>query len=281
MKKILFLLTALVSLGAMTSCDDDDDRSVKVPEAVKGSFEGMFPGAARVEWSARGGYLVADFMNGGTDTQAWFAADGNWRMTEVDLTFAELPAAVKSAFESGEYALWRVDDVDKLLREGLETVYVIEVENRETEYDLVYSETGVLLRAVADTDGDDDNDDMLPSELPAAVTDFLNRRYPQARIVDAERERNGIEVDILDGNKPRELLFTAAGEWISTRTEVRRSDVPAAVLNAWSASAYASWKIDDIDHYVSPDGEWYVFDLEESGTDREYELRIRPDGTIF
>lgn len=280
MKKILFLLTALVSLGAMTGCDDDD-RSVKVPEPVKGSFDGMFPGATRVEWSARGGYLVAEFMNAGTDTQAWFAADGQWRMTEEDLLFAQLPEAVKSAFETGEYALWRVEDVDKLLREGLETVYVIEVENRETEYDLVYSEAGVLLRAIADTDGDDDNDDLLPSALPQAVTDFLKQHYPDARIVDAERERNGIEVEILDGRTPRELMFGAGGEWVSTRTEVRQSEVPAAVLDALRASDYASWEIDDVDHYDSPDGEWYAFDLEEPRTDREVKLKIRPDGTIF
>lgn len=281
MKKLLFLLTALLSLGAMAGCDDDDDRSVRVPEAVKGSFDGMFPGATRVEWSARGGYLVAGFINAGTDTQAWFAADGQWRMTEEDIAYVQLPEAVKSAFETGEYALWQVDDVDKLMREGLETVYVIEVEDRETEYDLVYSETGVLLRAIADTDGDDDNDDLLPSALPAAVTDFLRQHYPQARLVDIERERNGIEVEILDGSTPRELLFSTAGEWVSTRTEVRQSEVPAVVLDALHASDYAAWEIDDIDLILTPGGEWYEFDLEEPRTDRETKLKIRPDGTIF
>lgn len=280
MKKLLFLLTALLSLGAMTGCDDDD-RSVQVPEAVKGSFDGMFPGATRVEWSARGGYLVAEFINAGTDTQAWFAADGNWRMTEEDLTYDQLPEAVKTAFKTGEYGAWRVDDVDKLLRDGLETVYVIEVEDREREYDLVYSEAGVLLRAIADTDGDDDNDDLLPSELPAAVTDYIRQHYPQARLVDIERERNGIEVEILDGRTPRELIFSAAGEWLSTRTEVRQSEVPAAVLDALRASDYASWEIDDIDLILTPDGEWYEFDLEEPRTDRETKLKIRPDGEIF
>lgn len=277
------MLTALLSLGAMTGCDDDDDRSVKVPEAVKGSFEGMFPGAARVEWSARGGYLVAGFINAGTDTQAWFAADGQWRMTEEDLAYDQLPEAVRTAFETGDYAAWRVEDVDKLLREGLETVYVIEVENHETEYDLVYSETGVLLRAIADTDtdGDDDNDDLLPSALPQALTDFLQQHYPGARIVDTERERNGIEVEILDGRTPRELMFSAAGEWVSTRTEVWRSEVPAAVLDALHASDYTSWEIDDIDLLQTPDGEWYEFDLEEPRTDREVKLKIRPDGEIF
>lgn len=282
MKKILCMLAALAALGAMTACDDDNDgRSVDVPSAVKEAFIGMFPGVAHVEWSNRGGYLVAEFQNAGSGTQAWFAADGNWRMTEEDLTFAQLPAAVKTAFETGDYAAWRVDDVDKLLREGLETVYVLEVELGESEYELFYSEQGILLRAVPDADGDDDNVDMLPSELPAAVTDFIRQRYPQARIVDAERERNGIEVEIIDGCTPREVLFGQGGEWISTCTEIRQSELPAAVLDALRASDYASWEVDDVDHYDSPDGEWYLFDLEEPRTDREMKLPIRPDGTIF
>lgn len=68
----------------------------------------------------------------------------------------------------------------KLTREGLETVYVLEVEQRDAEYELVYSEDGVLLRAVPDADGDRDHGDMLPQELPQAVKDFIGRKYPGA-----------------------------------------------------------------------------------------------------
>lgn len=281
MKKLLIMLTTLASLGVMAGCNDDDDRSVEVPSAVENAFSGMFPGAANVQWSDRNGYLVATFQDAGTGAQAWFGSDGGWHMTEVDIAYAELPAAVKTAFEAGEYAAWRVDDVDKLLRNGLETLYVLEVEKGEAEFELSYSEEGILLRAVADTDRDDDHEDMLPSELPQTVTDFLQQHYPDARIVDTERERNMVEVEIIDGRTPRELLFTASGEWISTRTEVRQSEVPAVVLGALRDSQYASWEIDDIDHFISSDDEWYLFDLEEPQTDREHELRIRVDGTIF
>lgn len=282
MKKLFFLLTALVSLAATTGCDDDDERAVNVPAAVSNAFEERFPGATRVGWSDRNGYLVASFRNGGgIEAKAWFAADGRWRMTEEELAYAQLPAAVRTAFEAGEYAAWRVDDVDKLLREGLETVYVLEVEQGKNEYELYYSEQGVLIRAVADTDGDDDNEDMLPSELPSAVTDFLASRYPGARIVDAEYEHDRYEVEFVDGRTPREAIFSRSGEWIVTRTEVRRADVPAVVLDALRASPYASWEVDDIDHCLSPDGEWYAFELEEPGTDREQQLRIASDGTIL
>ena len=46
--------------------------------------------------------------------------------------------------KAGKYADWRVDDVDKLTREGMETLYVIEVEKGESELDLFYLSTGIL-----------------------------------------------------------------------------------------------------------------------------------------
>ena len=177
MKKFAVLMLALASLGAMTGCDDDDD-SVKVPAAVQDTFGRMFPGAGHVEWAGKQGYLVAEFREGGTDMQAWFDAAGKWYMTEEDVPYALLPQAVRTAFESGEYAAWHVDDADKLTREGLETVYVLEVEQRDAEYELVYSEDGVLLRAVPDADGDRDHGDMLPQELPQAVKDFIDGNIP-------------------------------------------------------------------------------------------------------
>ena len=123
--------------------------------------------------------------------------------------------------------------------------------------------------------------DMLPQELPQAVKDFIGRKYPGARIVDAEREKGGLEVEIIDGRTPREVYFGAGDAWLRTKTEVRRSEVPAAVMQAFQTSQYAGWEIDDIDHYDSPERQWYLFELEDPQSDREAELRIQADGTIF
>lgn len=280
MKKFAVLMLALASLGAMTGCDDDKD-SVKVPAAVQDMFGQMFPNAGHVEWSGKQGCLVADFREGGTDMQAWFDPAGKWYMTEEDVPYALLPQAVRTAFESGEYAAWHVDDADKLMREGLETVYVLEVEQGEKEFDLCYSEDGVLLRAAPDTDGDDDHGDMLPQELPQAVKDFIGQKYPAARIVDAEREKGELEVEIIDGRTPREVYFGTGGAWLRTKTEVLESEVPAVVMQALQTSQYAGWEIDDVDCYDSPDRQWYLFELEDPQSDREAELRIQADGTIF
>ena len=126
MKKFMVLVMGLVSLGVMAGCDDDS-KSVKVPAAVQAAFGEMFPAASHVEWEDKGGYMVADFRSAGTVMQAWFDAAGKWYMTEEDISYAELPRAVRTAYEAGDYAAWHVDDVDKLLRNGQETVYVLDI----------------------------------------------------------------------------------------------------------------------------------------------------------
>ena len=187
---------------------------------------------------------------------------------------------MRTAFETGDYASWRVDDVDLLSRRGLETVYSIEVERGESEYELLYAEDGILLSALPDTDGGD-HADMLPSNLPQGVQSYLSQHYPDARVVDTEFERGVYEVEIVDGRTVRELRFDADGNWLETRTEVRVSSLPAAVLDAVRTSEYGSWQIEDADLVQTPDGEWYEVELEEPRTDREARLRVRADGTIL
>lgn len=263
MKKFTVLVMGLVSLGAMAGCEDDDRKSVRVPAAVQGAFGKMFPAASHVEWEDRGGYVVADFRSAGTVMQAWFDAAGKWHMTEEDISYAELPQAVRTAYEAGDYAAWHVDDVDKLQRNGQETVYVIEVEHAKQEFDLYYSEDGVLLREAADTDGNGDHGDMLPQELPKAVSDFIARKYPGARIIDAEREKGNTEVDIIFAGKALEVCFGTGDAWLWTKTELRLSEIPDVVRRALQSSQYGTWEIDDADLYESPDRVWYAFDMED------------------
>ncbi len=274
-------MLALAGSGALMACSDDDDHSVKVPTVVRSSFEQMYPDATGVEWKGRKPYVMADFRDGAQDRQAWFDQDGKWYMTKTEITYAALPEAVRSAFESSAYAAWRVDDVDQIVRNDLETVYVIDVESGSLEYELYYTADGVLLRAVADKDGSDEYEGLLPTDLPQAVKDFIDRQYPGARILDAERENGELEVEIVDGRTPREVYFGSDGAWLRTKTEVTVAEVPATVMQAVRGSQYGTWKIDEVDHYESPAREWYLFELEDPQSDREVELNVLTDGTIL
>lgn len=154
MKKILLAICALV---ALCSCNDDDP--IPISQAVLNSFIARFPEARNVTWQSSDGYLVADFYlneNGvPEECLAWFTPVGEWQMTQREMMYANLPVAVRAAFESSDYATWVIDDVVQV--ERISSVeYVISAEGFylgvESDAYLYYDEAGVLVRSVIDPD---------------------------------------------------------------------------------------------------------------------------------
>lgn len=275
------LLAATIAIGGMlmAGCSDDDDN-VRVEDNFQTAFSNKYPDAERVSWERKVNHYVADFWRPDmkAEAEAWFDANATWQLTETDITFEALPAAVRSAFEAGEYGTWRIDDVDMLERTGMETVYVIEVEKGAEEYDLFFAPDGTLLKAVLDREGNNDSSEYLPSELPATITAFISSTYPSARILEIEREKGKIEVDILDGTVYRELVFNPDGEWQYTSTDMRVGEVPQQVMDAFEASEYSSYMIDDVDLINTPAGDYYLFELENEPGD--IYIKITPEGNV-
>lgn len=285
MKKFRYLLVTVCAALTLYGCENDPhDGDTRVSAAAEEAFAARYPAAANISWQKKHGYAVAKFLLPDQSTTersaAWFDDTGAWYMTETEIRFSELPEAVRVAFEASEYASWRVDDVDRLERAGAETVYVLEAEDptQHREIDLYYTADGVLVRKVLDAGDDYDYEDYIPSQPAGAIGEFIRSRYPEARILDVDREDGMTEVEILDGKTCRELLFDNASNWIHTRTEMRRSDVPAAVMQALAASEYAAYGIDDIDHYLTPDGAFYRFELKSAAGDLDVD--ITPEGVL-
>ena len=109
-----FLLLALgVFAFALQSCDDDDNDGISVPAELSNALAKEHPNAQRIEWETKGAYYVADFHEDNFEKEAWFTKDGVWQMTETDLRYADLPAPVRSSYESSTYYnVWKVEDVD-------------------------------------------------------------------------------------------------------------------------------------------------------------------------
>ena len=156
--------------------------------------------------------------------------------TDSEILFEQLPEEVKAAFRAGEYSAWTIDEVERVQRNGAEEVYVIEVKNKvdgvETEIDLYYSKDGVLVKKLVDADNDYDYGDYIPAVPVEGVEAFLKANFPNARILDIDREDNMTEVEILDGQVVRELLFDKASNWLFTKTETVYAALPAVVKQA-------------------------------------------------
>lgn len=277
-------MLALATLFA--ACEKDDNGVSRTPQEVQNALTQRYPDAVGVEWETRGGYYVAEFTIPGSastaDNSAWFDHTGLWYMTEYDIPFTALPEAVQQAFRAGEYAAWEIDDVDQLEREGLETLYVIEVEGRdadgrEQDVDLYYAPDGVLVKTVVDAESGYDYADFIPEVLVGAVQSFVEQRYPQARILEIGGERGLTEIDILDGTTLRELYFEADGTWVRTETELRPEELPQAVRQAFASSEYVRYGIEDAEYIETPDKNYYR--LETEVNDRDIYLDFMADGT--
>lgn len=273
--KLSILALALCGLFAFTSCDDDDNNYLP-DQTVTKAFDEKYPGVGKVEWETKSGYEVADFHLSGNDAEAWFDNKGNWVMTKTEINFGLLPEAIRKSLRENEYQDWKYTDYDKLERSNAATVYVIEAEQGEKEVDLYYTEDGVLIKVV--NDSDDDHNNFQPVIIPQAITDSINKMYAGATILEFDQEKNGFEVDILHNNIYKDVYFNTENQWVSTEWDITKDQVPAIVMNALQASEYKNYTIDDIDLIEKPEGTFYVFDLEQG--DNDVEVTFDSEGNI-
>lgn len=273
--KLSVLTLALCGIFAFTSCDNDDNN-YQPDQTITKAFDEKYPNAGKVEWETKGGYEVADFHVSGNETEAWFDNKGNWVMTKTEINFGLLPEAVRKSLKAGEYKDWKSTDFDKLERSNAATVYVIEVEQGEQEFDLYYTEDGVLLKAIPDDDNNNNN--FQPVVIPQAITDAINKMYPGATVLEFDSEKTGFEVDILHNNIYKDVYFNTSNEWQYSEWDIKEADIPTVVINAYKASDYKDYRIDDVDLIEKPAGISYVLELEKGNDD--VKMTISSDGKI-
>ena len=276
-------MLSLAAVAVLHGCDDDEDNSPKVPSAVKTTFEQMYPNATNVRWRGIKDYIVAEFRDNGAETDAWFGESGKWYMSEIDVTYESLPTDVKTAFQASDFASWSVDDVEKLLRNEMATLYVLEVEKGSEDYNLFYSENGVLVKSELDRYDSDYHYDVIPQEMPVAISDFIKLKYPTARIAEVLREKHegySYEIVLLDGKTLRRAYFDSTNAWIGTETPVAVADIPAAVMQTLQGTPYGAWDIESSALWVNDTREWYRFEMGDPQSDRIERVEILTDGTL-
>lgn len=197
-------------------------------------------------------------------------------MTKTEINFGLLPEAIRLSLRANEYKDWKYTEFDKLERSNAATIYVIEAEQGEKEVDLYYTEDGVLIKVI--NDSDNGNNNFQPVVIPQAISDAINEMYPGATVLEFDQEKNGFEVDILHNNIYKDVYFNTENQWVSTEWDITKDQVPAIVMNALQASEYKNYKIDDIDLIEKPEGTFYVFDLEQG--DNDVEVTFDSEGNI-
>ena len=108
---------------------------------------------------------------------------------------------------------------------------------------------------------------------------FINERYPNARIVETERENGTYEVTIVHNNIVKEVIFDQSKQWILTVWDIRIAELPQSVADAKNNTQYADYRIDDADFVETPKQNYYLLELEKGK--QEVKIRVAEDGTLL
>lgn len=135
----------------------------------------------------------------------------------------------------------------------------------------------MLLATAALVSSCDKDDDSIP--VDQTIESAFKSQYPDITRVGWEMKAGYYVAEFRVNGLEAEAWYTSEGVWYMTETDVRYADMPQAVKSTFEASEYATWRIDDIDHYKTTTNEFYLLELE-SGN-REVHLKIDPEGNIL
>lgn len=128
----------------LTSCSGQNNKVV--PNCVQENFKKMYPQAIDIDWDLEGKFYTVEFDVERIEKEAWYDKDCNWRMTENDISYMNLPQPILDAISNSNYSTWKIDDIDYIERNDHTPFYVVEIEQGERERMLFYDATGKLLK---------------------------------------------------------------------------------------------------------------------------------------
>ena len=134
----MYLLFAAVLLSSTAIGQDIPSR--EVPSAVINTIKAKFPNTTRLEWEKKGDLFEAEFHVNNIDHKALLEPSGKLLVYKRDIRAADLPRAVKNTIRK-QYANFRIDDVEKLEREGA-VFYQVELDGEPHDQKLVISADG-------------------------------------------------------------------------------------------------------------------------------------------
>ena len=92
-------------------------------------------------------------------------------------------------------------------------------------------------------------------KVPPVVLEAFNAKYPTLKVKDWdwEAQKETYEADFIVDNVEKEASFSTTGKWLKTKTEITKTELPAAVSKAATTGELAAWQMIDFSHIESPD----------------------------
>lgn len=147
MKKCIGFVLAMIMLCAAVATQA---QIRKMPSAVTNGLKEKFPEATDVAWKDKLSSWQATFTLKGVKTEAWFTSKGEWKETNQEMEFSNLPEEVKTGLSKSRYSEWTPGEVTIIWKKDKPLEYRIYVEKSslvQKKY-LHFNEKGVLQREI-------------------------------------------------------------------------------------------------------------------------------------
>lgn len=114
--------------------------------------------------------------------------------------------------------------------------------------------------------------------VPQVVADAFHTRFPNAAKQKWEKENaTEYECEFHSGKAEMSAKYDQAGKWLETETEIKASDLPAAVQQTIQKQ-YNDYKLKEAEVVETPEGKLYEAELSKGG--KVTELRLSADGRV-
>jgi len=126
MKKMKKIFLIMVAMFTIITCYAGNVYQ-KIPDAVLKSCAQQYPQVVIHNWEVKNDTCIARFEMAKRKMWAYFAPDGSWIKTEVQIPWSkDLPYTVKSSLRQSPFYSWYIDDMKEIERPGKNT-YAIQV----------------------------------------------------------------------------------------------------------------------------------------------------------
>lgn len=117
------------------------------------------------------------------------------------------------------------------------------------------------------------------NEVPAAVKDGFIKRFPDAADVSWSKENSKeFEAEFEINDVEQSVNFDDSGKWLVTETEIKKTDLPKAVLSAL-AKDFPGYEIEEAEKAESStQGDFYEVELEKK--EMSLEIQITAAGKV-
>jgi hypothetical protein len=141
MKKLIFLFFFFSAVNFSNA------QFRKIPANVTDAFAARYPHATKVEWKDKLQYFQASFELNGSNIIAHFSSDGEWKVSEREMDFNDLPDEVKDGFQKSKYENLQINGVYEVQEMGKPLQYRIFVQKSGLQKKQVYFDAnGKLLK---------------------------------------------------------------------------------------------------------------------------------------